>query len=151
MKRPEVFNTGVVVISKAGLKKIKTEWPTFQQYVDKMGGFPKFYKLFQDYFSAFIHLPNFNMKRLPNEWNCYMHKVGSHPNAKIGDNRPDNAKLVHIMFRTADDWPTDILWRITNKPISEWNLHLHKEWPNDPPKNDDSLVNQLKNISNASN
>ena len=147
-KRPEVFNTGVVVISKAGLAKMKSEWPTFQEYVDQMDGFPKFYRLFQDYFSAFIHLPGFNLKRLPNEWNCYMHKVGSHPNAEIGDNRPDNAKLVHIMFRTADDWPTDVLWRITNKPIAEWNLPLHKEWPNDPaPKSSNSLVDALAAIN----
>jgi lipopolysaccharide biosynthesis glycosyltransferase len=146
-QRPEVFNTGVVVISKAGLAKMKSEWPTFQEYVDRMNGFPKFYKLFQDYFSAFIHLPGFNLKRLPNEWNCYMHKVGSHPNAKIGDNRPENAKLVHIMFRTADDWPTDVLWRITNKPIAEWNLPLHKEWPNDPPRESNSLLDQLANIN----
>ena len=111
-----------------------------------MNGFPKFYRLFQDYFSAFIHLPNFNIKRLPNEWNCYMHKVGSHPNAKIGDNRPDNAKLVHIMFRTADDWPTDVLWRITNKPIAEWNIGKHKEWPNDPPKKSD-LVEAIKSLT----
>ncbi len=146
-QRPEVFNTGVDVISKAGLAKMKSEWPTFQEYVDRMNGFPKFYKLFQDYFSAFIHLPGFNLKRLPNEWNCYMHKVGSHPNAKIGDNRPENAKLVHIMFRTADDWPTDVLWRITNKPIAEWDLPLHKEWPNDPPRESNSLLDQLANIN----
>lgn len=147
-QRPEVFNTGVIVISKAGLAKIKAEWPTFQQYVDQMNGFPKFYRLFQDYFSAFSHLPGFNLKRLPNEWNCYMHKVGSHPNAKIGDNRPDNAKLVHIMFRTADDWSTDVLWRITNKPIAEWNLPFHKEWPNDPPQvSTNSLVNELAAIN----
>ena len=149
LDRPEVFNTGVVVISKAGLKKMKTEWPTFQEYVNQMRELPNFYRLFQDYFSAFIHLPNFNLKRLPNEWNCYMHKVGSHPNAKIGDNRPKNAKLVHIMFRTADDWSTDVLWRITNKPVSEWNLHLHKEWPNEPSKTDNSLLGQLKDISNV--
>ena len=35
---------------------MKKEWPTFQAYVDVMRkyGFPKFYSLFQDYFSAFI-------------------------------------------------------------------------------------------------
>ena len=129
--RPEVFNTGVVIISKAGLQKMKAEWPSFQQYVNKINGFPKFYSLFQDYFSAFIHLPNFKLKRMPNEWNCYMHKVGSHPNAEIGDNRPDNAKLVHIMFRTADNWPERALWEITNLPVSEWNLPVNKGWPND--------------------
>ena len=36
-QRPEVFNTGVVVISKKGLRKIKDEWPTFQQYISKIG------------------------------------------------------------------------------------------------------------------
>jgi hypothetical protein len=129
--RPEVFNTGVVVISKAGLQKMKKDWPSFQDYVDKMGQFPRFYRLFQDYFSAFIHLPNFKLMRMPNEWNCYMHKVGSHPVAKIGDNRPDNAKLVHIMFRTADDWPEEALWQITNSPVNEWNLPVNKNWPNE--------------------
>ena len=129
--RPEVFNTGVVVISKTGLQKMKKDWPTFQEYVDKMPNFPRFYKLFQDYFSAFIHLPDFNFKRMPNEWNCYMHKVGSHPTARIGDNRTDNTKLVHIMFRTADDWPAEALWQITNRPVSEWELPVNKNWPNE--------------------
>jgi len=129
--RPEVFNTGVVVISKKGLQKMKTEWPSFQEYVNVVHGFPNFYRLFQDYFSAFIHLPGFKLMRMPNEWNCYMHKVGSHPHAKIGDNRGKNPKLVHIMFRTADDWPEEALWQITNKPISEWNLPVNKNWPND--------------------
>ena len=131
LARPEVFNTGVVVISKAGLQKMKNTWPKFQEYVNHMNNFPRFYKLFQDYFSAFIHMPGFNLKRLPNEWNCYMHKVGAHPDAKIGDNRPDNAKLVHIMFRTADDWPAAALYQITNKPVSEWKLPVNKNWPND--------------------
>ena len=131
--RPKVFNTGVVIISKNGLKKIKATWPSFQEYVNQTGsnGFPKFYRLFQDYFSAFIHKKGFKFKELPNSWNCYMHKLGSHPNATINDTRPENAKLVHIMFRTADDWPAKALWEITNKPVSEWNLPVNKEWPND--------------------
>lgn len=131
LNRPEVFNTGVVVISKAGLQKMKKTWPSFQEYVDNMQGFPRFYTLFQDYFSAFIHSSGFNLKRLPNEWNCYMHKVGAHPNAEIGDNRPYNAKLVHVMFRTADDWSASALHQVTNKPVNEWNLPVNRNWPND--------------------
>ena len=131
LNRPEVFNTGVVVISKAGLQKMKKTWPSFQEYVDNMQGFPRFYTLFQDYFSAFIHSSGFNLKRLPNEWNCYMHKVGAHPNAEIGDNRPPNAKLVHVMFRTADDWPDVALYQVTNKPVNEWQLPVNRNWPND--------------------
>ena len=131
--RPKVYNTGVVVISKAGLQKMKTTWPSFQNYVNYMGanGFPKFYRLFQDYFSAFIHKNNFTFKELPNSWNCYMHKLGSHPNASVNDTRTEDAKLVHIMFRTADDWDPTALWQITNKPQSEWILPVNKAWPND--------------------
>tara|TARA_R110000868_G_scaffold886_4_gene6743 strand:+ start:1031 stop:1855 length:825 start_codon:yes stop_codon:yes gene_type:complete len=130
--RPMVYNTGVVVISKEGLQKMR-RWPSFQQYVNVMRkyGFPKFYTLFQDYFSAFIHVDGFKFKKLPNSWNCYMHKVGSHPNASIGDNRPLDAKLVHIMFRTADNWPAEALWQITNLPIVNWELPVNKNWPND--------------------
>jgi len=131
--RPKVFNTGVVVISKTGLQKMKTTWASFQDYVNYMGvnRFPKFYMLFQDYFSAFIHKNNFKFKELPNSWNCYMHKLGSHPNASVNDTRTEDAKLVHIMFRTADDWDPTALWQITNKPQSEWILPVNKEWPND--------------------
>lgn len=131
--RPKVFNTGVVVISKTGLQKMKTTWASFQDYVNYMGvnGFPKFYRLFQDYFSAFIHKNNFTFKELPNSWNCYMHKLGSHPNASVNDTRTEDAKLVHIMFRTADDWDPTALWQITNKPQSEWILPVNKAWPND--------------------
>lgn len=132
--RPMVYNTGVVVISKAGLQKMKKEWPSFQEYVDvmKQSNLPRFYSLFQDYFSAFIHMDGFNYQAMDNGWNVYMHKLGSHPNAVVNDNRTELTKLVHIMFRTADDWPADALWRITNRPIEEWNLPVHAEWPNDP-------------------
>jgi hypothetical protein len=131
--RPMVYNTGVVIISKNGLAKMKKEWPTFQQYVNvvRKAGFPKFYLLFQDYFSAFIHMKGFKFKPLDNGWNSYVHKLGSHPNATVNDTRTANTKLVHIMFRTADDWPEESLWQITNKPVSEWQLPVNKNWPND--------------------
>ena len=144
--RPMVFNTGVVVISKFGLQRIKREWPTFQEYVDQMGAFPRFYKLFQDYFSAMMHWPDFVFAPMPNNWNCYMHKVGSHPNATIGDNRGDDPKLVHVMFRTADDWPESALNDVVNKPIAQWKLPVNKEWLNDPVTSTNPLLAELNMI-----
>ena len=125
--RPMVYNTGVVVISKEGLKKIKSTWPTFQEYVNVVGskGFPRFYVYFQDYFSAFIHMNGFMFESMHNGWNSYMHKVGSHPNAKIGDTRTEETKLVHVMFRTADDWPKEALYQVTNLPVSYTHLRAH--------------------------
>lgn len=132
-QRPLVYNTGVVVISKQGLAKIKATWPTFQQYVNvtRRADLPRFYTLFQDYFSAFIHKDDFSFVAIDNGWNSYMHKLGSYPNATINDTRTKDTKLVHVMFRTADDWPEDALWRVTNQPIDKWNLPVPAGWPND--------------------
>lgn len=131
--RPKVFNTGVVVLSKEGIQKIRQTWPSFQEYVNVMrsNSLPRFYSLFQDYFSAFIHKKDFKLEEMHNGWNSYMHKVGSHPNARVNDTRTPETKLVHIMFRTADDWPEDALWRITNINQSMWDLPVHPNWPND--------------------
>ena len=145
--RPMVYNTGVVVISKEGLKKIKSTWPTFQEYVNVVGskGFPRFYVYFQDYFSAFIHMNGFMFESMHNGWNSYMHKVGSHPNAKIGDTRTEETKLVHVMFRTADDWPKEALYQVTNLPVKDWKLPVHEGWPNDAVT-PNSLVSQINKI-----
>jgi len=131
--RPMVYNTGVVVISKTGLAKMKKEWPKFQEYVNvvRSKGFPRFYVFFQDYFSAFIHMKGFKFKALNNGWNSYMHKLGKHPNATVNDTRTKDTKLVHIMFRTADDWSAETLWQITNLPQPQWQLPVNKNWPND--------------------
>lgn len=129
-KRPMVYNTGVVVITKEGLQKMKKNWPSFQEYIDAVKGFPRFYAFFQDYFSAFIHHGDIKFKKLHNGWNSYMHKVGSAPNARANDTRTKETKLVHIMFRTADDWPAEALWRVTNKPMDEWDLPVPAGWPN---------------------
>ena len=92
-------------------------------------------------------MPDFNFKRMDNGWNCYMHKVGSHPNATIGDNRTKDAKLVHVMFRTADDWPESAINDVVNKPVSEWKLPVHKGWPNDEVKSSNPLLNELNRIN----
>lgn len=134
--RPLVFNTGVVVISKSGLDKIRSTWPSFQNYVDVMrnSNLPNFYALFQDYFSAFIHKSDFNFVKLDNGWNSYVHKLGSYPHASVNDTRLPTTKLVHVMFRTADDWPEESLWTVTNKPVDEWDIPVPKDWPNEAPR-----------------
>lgn len=135
-QRPLVYNTGVVILSKSGLTKIRETWPSFQDYVNviRKSKLPNFYNLFQDYFSAFIHKDNFNFVKLDNGWNSYVHKLGSYPSASINDTRTSTTKLVHVMFRTADDWSEESLWSVTNKPVSEWKLSVPKDWPNEAPK-----------------
>lgn len=131
--RPMVYNTGVVIISKKGIEKIRKTWPSFEDYIKVMrkNNLPKFYSLFQDYFSAFIHHKDFNFKAMHNGWNSYVHKLGSKPTATVNDTRTEETKLVHVMFRTADDWSPDVLWRVTNSPRNEWDLPVPFGWPND--------------------
>jgi len=60
-----------------------------------------------------------------------MHKLRSHPKVTVNDTRTEETKLVHIQFRTADDWPRETLWDITNLPFEEWRktIPAWKEWP----------------------
>jgi hypothetical protein len=130
--RPKVFNTGVTVFSKEGLAKAKSEWPSFEEYIQTMRAarLPVFYTYFQDYVSAMMHYKDYEFTEIHNGWNSYMHKLGSSPNATVNDTRTEETKFVHIMFRTADDWPEDALLRIANKPQEEWNLPVPEGWPN---------------------
>ena len=130
--RPMVYNTGVMIFSKKGLKKAKETWPSFQEYVNKIrsNNFPNFYALYQDYASAFLHIDGYEFERMDNDWNRYVHKLGSSPNATINDTRTENTKFVHIMFRTADDWDEETLYRVTNLSVEEWKPPVSKTWPN---------------------
>ena len=130
--RPMVYNTGVMIFSKAGLKKAKDTWPSFQEYVDKVRSynFPNFFSLYQDYASAFLHMNGFEFERMDNDWNRYVHKLGSSPNATVNDTRSENTKFVHIMFRGADDWDEETLHRVTNLSEENWNPPVPANWPN---------------------
>ena len=150
MRRPRQKTASKISKRRWGMK---TQWPSFQEYVNSIQSLrlARFYYLFQDYFSAFIHMDGFEFKKLHNGWNSYMHKLRSHPNATINDTRTEDTKLVHIMFRTADDWPRETLWAITNSPTEEWRklVPVWKEWPNDPEKEikaESNLVSSIKNI-----
>ena len=57
----------------------------------------------------------------------------------------EETKLVHIMFRTADDWPKEALYQVTNLPIKDWKLPVHEGWPNDAVT-PNSLVSQINKI-----
>ena len=52
---------------------------------------------------------------------------------------------LYMLCRTADDWPAEALNDIVNKPVNEWKLPVHKEWPNDAPAVN-SLVGQINKI-----
>ena len=61
---------------------------------------------------------------MDNGWNSYVHYTGD-ANKKprpVNDSRNKDTKFVHIQLRGADDYDSDKLWRVVNKPKKEWML-----------------------------
>ena len=121
----KVYNTGVLVFSKAGMQKARQRFAPFQEYVDtvRKAGLSKFYTIDQNYFHAMM-VKHLDYTELDNGWNSYVHYVGSASDKPrpINDSRNESTKFVHIQLRGADDFDADKLWRITNRPQNEWKI-----------------------------
>lgn len=120
----KVYNTGVILWTKAGILKARKTFEPFQEYINavRKAGLSKFYTIDQNYFHAMM-VKYLDYTELDNGWNSYVHYVG--PDIKpraINDSRNEQTKFVHIQLRGADDFDADKLWRITNKPQSEWMI-----------------------------
>lgn len=117
----KVFNTGMVVYTRDGLRKAVKSFRPFQEYIDLVRVLPSFYAIDQNYLHAMM-VAHLNYTEMDNEWNRYVHYVGS-PEQKprpVFDSRTKDTKFVHIQLRGADDFDAQRLWRITNCPQAEW-------------------------------
>ena len=120
-----VYNTGVIVYSNAGLKKCREDLFDFAKYVQLMSAFqmPAFYTCDQPYFHAMLEVCKFNWITMPYKWNSSVHfdpGIRTQPRPVI-DLRKD-ANFVHIQLNGADNWDKEKIHRVTNLPVSEWNL-----------------------------
>jgi len=122
--RPKVYNAGMVVFSKAGLKKARTTWVPFQEYMDyiRSKGMGRFYWLDQNYAHAMLEVANMKWKELDVGWNSQIHYWGQGNPRPVIDLRNDNTKFVHVQLRGADDYDEDQLFKIANNPQKDWNL-----------------------------
>jgi len=120
----KVYNSGVVLYSRKGLDKIKETFAPFKEYVNLMNsnGIPPFYGCDQPYLHCMMVSKELNWIELSTDWNEIVHYVGRGDNRPVNDDRTNNTKFVHIQLSNADDYDADTLWRITNKPQSEWKL-----------------------------
>ena len=120
----KVYNTGVVVFSKDGLRKAKEKFVPFQQYIDLMRTprLSKFYTLAQDYVHAMLEVAHMAYVEMDNGWNSYVHYIGDPAEVPrpVNDCRTKDTRFVHIQLRGADDYDAEKLWRVTNKPQAEW-------------------------------
>ena len=120
----KVYNSGVVMYSNRGLLKAKEKFIPFLEYINliRSNGISNFYTADQNYLHAMLKGADMDYVELGIEWNSYMHYVGCGDNRPVNDMRVENTKFVHVQLSCADHYATDILWRITNLPVNEWNL-----------------------------
>lgn len=117
-----IYNSGVVLYSSKGFKRIKETFVKFDEYVNNIRGkFPPFYTCDQLYLHAMMQRVDWT--EMDQDWNRYVHY---YPNTKdprpVNDTRTPSTKFVHIQLRGADDWDEQKLWRITNLPEKDWKL-----------------------------
>jgi hypothetical protein len=119
-----VYNSGVVLYSYEGIAEAYNRFIDFKDYVSLVATkLPAFYTSDQGYLHAMLGLmPSWS--ELDECWNSYVHYL---PNTQaprpVNDTRTSKTKFVHVQLRGADDFSREKLFRIVNKPVSEWDLY----------------------------
>ena len=123
---PKVYNSGVVVYSKAGINKARKLFVPFIEYVNyiRSNGLPDFYTCDQPYLHAMLQVCNFNWKTMDYKWNSSVHYTpGTQgPNRPVTDLR-NNPNFVHIQLRGADNFSSELTHKIANLPVEQWGLY----------------------------
>ena len=122
----EVFNTGMVLYSKQSRLKARKEWVDPQIYYSLVRSkrLDSFYICDQPYLHAMMFINNFDVQRMDNGWNSYIHytRTKDKEDRYLCDWRNKSTKFVHVQFAGADNLDADTHWRIVNLPQNEWNL-----------------------------
>lgn len=122
---PRVFNSGVVVYSKAGMDKFRETYVDFKEYIqwvlDSVGA--GFYECDQPYLHAMLEIGKFNWIVMDYKWNSSVHhQANGSGNHGINDLRKEDTNFVHLQLKGADWYDYDTTWRVTNLPVSQWGL-----------------------------
>ena len=134
---PKVFNTGLILYTRNGIKKLKQSLVPIKEYIAYIdgAGLGSLYKCDQNYLHAMIFVCGLDLCELSTDWNSLVHGYftdGARRRKKaLNDLRTSSAKFVHIQLKQADDFAESVLYRITNLPPKEWAIPLHgymREW-----------------------
>jgi hypothetical protein len=122
----KVYNSGVVLYSKKGIEKMRSNFVPFEEYVSYINSkkMPSFYTCDQPYLHAMLKIAKLDYVELDNGWNSYIHYIGDPKQnpRPVNDTRNKETKFVHVQIRGADHFDGKTLWRITNLPQNEWKL-----------------------------
>lgn len=124
----KVYNAGMVLFSKEGLKYARENWLTFKEYIDFMKGYPPYYTEDQAYLHTMCCGFGTDFQELDYSWNSQVHHMSTrdNPTRRMNDTRPDNVRLVHLQCGDAAHFTEEELYRVVNLPFEEWDLDLEK-------------------------
>lgn len=105
--RPRTWNAGVILLTRAGMDRLRTIDPSPAKYVyaAKRTGLPAGYCTEQGYLNTIAFLPGVEFTQLSVEWNRMLHHL---KDGSTYDRRTPETKFVHVMFRAADH--NDAAW-----------------------------------------
>jgi len=120
-----VYNSGVVLFSREGMKKAKENFIPMKHYVDTIVNDKNVKNFFcgdQHYIHSSMIKANLDFVELDYGWNT---KVNwwIRDRSKILFDKNENTKFVHVQLR-GNRWDQDskTLWKIVNLPVSEWGM-----------------------------
>jgi|SRR6056300_59298 len=122
----KVYNSGVVLYTKEARIKARKKFVDFNQYINtmRMSGTIQFYTLDQNYLHAMVFKGGFDLQELDNNWNSYIHYTSDkhNPTKRLNDCRTPDTKFVHAQGAGLDRLDEETLYRVVNKPSSEWGF-----------------------------
>lgn len=118
--RLRVFNSGVVVYTREGIKLARSTWDNIDSYQSRITNLPRFYMLDQNYIGAMLSFTPFTI--LDRKWNSQIHYIGDKDKKPrdIYDSRSADTVFVHNQMRGRDKLNDDMIYDIVNKPVSDW-------------------------------
>lgn len=124
-----VFNSGLVIYSREGMKKALKTFIPMQQFINDFHPHfsrPLYYRD-QAYIHAMLVVGEMDWRTLDNGWNSQVHwapktKPYSKGMRPVIDCRTKNTKFVHIQLSGSGNWGYNKLWRVVNLPVKDWNL-----------------------------
>lgn len=101
-QRPLVFNSGVVLYSRAGMQFAKKNFLKISLYnwMIRFAFLPKFYRLDQNYLGACAFLPNCEFTELSADWNSQVHYSTNEKGERVlMDLRTSDTRFTHFQLR----------------------------------------------------
>ena len=120
----EIFNGGVVLWSKEARLRFREGCMPFEEYVAIIQSteLDNYYCTDQPYLHAMAFMKNFDVQRLDNGWNSYVHhqRYKGDNERYVIDSRDDNTKFVHVQLDGADDLDEEAILSIVNDAQEDW-------------------------------